>query len=98
EGFRQGGDVAGAGAGEAYFGEEAFEVEDGFEAFRERGAEEQSGAKRFEGVEAGFDFGDVDGRSEKAAAQEASTHAGAGFVEHVKQRRFLRFAGEEGLD
>ena len=51
-----------------------------------------------DGIEARFDFGDVDRRRKQTAAQQAAAHAGAGAVEHVKQRRFLGFAGEQRLD
>ena len=37
-------------------------------------------------------------RGEQAAPQQASAHARAGAIEHMEQRRFLRFAGEQRFD
>jgi len=52
----------------------------------------------FQGIETRFDFRGVDGWGEQTAAQKASAHAGAGAIEDVEERRFFRFAGEEGFD
>ena len=54
--------------------------------------------KFLHGVQAGFDFRDIERGREQAAAQQTAAHAGAGAVENVEERRFLGFAGEQRLD
>ena len=64
----------------------------------ELGAQDGRAAQLLNGVQARFDLGHVDRGREQAAAEQAAAHAGAGAVEHVEERRFLGFAGEQRLD
>ena len=91
--------IARAGGGERDLREQPFQIENRFEMLA-RGPRAGSAQPRqfLHGIQARFDFGDIDRRREQTAAKQAAAHAGASAVEHVEQRRILGLAREQRLD
>ena len=63
------------------------------------GAQDGRVEQFFDGVQARFDFGAIEGGRKQALAQQAAAHAGGGVVEDAGAESIsLRFAGEQRLD